>query len=332
MLFALLAIPLGLALYIAFRIYRFLRRTHAPILQGKVKRRIRYKKGRRLDLYLPTAHRQAKTPVLIFLHGGGWVFGTRLSVNNTHFHGAFATLRAQGYAIVSPSYTLAKRNRSPFPACLEDVTDALRWLADHAEQYQFDLDNVGLLGESAGGHLALLMGFREPAAYGKGHTIPIRYVIDVFGPTHLYALYQDLLPFLNGLRVRVQRMPRLLRPHFDLLRKLFGFDPQEEPERARAFAEEFSPYNWVHAQGPPTLIIHGTYDRVVPFRQSQLLQERLETLGAAHRLQALAGVGHSFRGADVQTRIQLQKWVVDFVGSQYVAPQHSRIETVEGTD
>lgn len=315
MLIALLSISLLFVGWIAYRIYSFLRATNAPILQGKRQRNIRYKRGRKLDVYHPTQQIYDRAPVLVFLHGGGWVMGSRLMVNNARFHLTLNALRAAGYAIVAPAYTKASAGRSPFPACLEDVADALAWVRANADKYSFDADEVGILGESAGAHIGLMVTYSPPDAFTDKPIAKPKYLVDVYGPAHLHRLYQDLDPMLDALQTRTERWPRLLRAYTDVRQKLFGFDPKAEPERALEFAKAYSPYLRVHADVPPTLIVHGEYDRLVPVSQSFLLKEKLEEFGVPHQLQIVHGMGHSFRGATPAQRRQVQEWIVDFARS-----------------
>lgn len=317
MLKLLLLIPFGLLFFVLYRLYSFLKVTDAPILNGKKHFNIRYKKGKRLDVYQPTRKVFARSPVLVFLHGGGWVMGSKYFVNNARFHGALNELRQQGYAIISPKYTLAKAGRSPFPASLADVHDALAWLEKNADRYRFDLKNVGLLGESAGAHIGLLAANCEPETFDCQHQIKIRYVVDIYGPTALYPLYRQLMPFIDGLKKRAERYPRRLRSRFNVAENIFGFDPRQEPERARVMALRFSPVEKLTAEAPPTLVIHGSYDQLVPLSQSRLLVEKMETLNVPHEYHVLPGVGHAFRGASREQRLQVQEWITDFVLRQY---------------
>lgn len=305
------------ALFVASRIYRFFKRTNAPILQGKLHCSVNYKKGKSLDIYQPTRSVYEKSPVVVFFHGGGWVFGTKKMVNNARFNGAFNALREQGYTIVSPAYTLAKSGKSPFPACIEDAVDALAWIGEHADSYGFDLDNVGLMGESAGAHIALMASYHQPDTFSSGHSIAIKYVVDVYGPTNMHQLYEDLKPFLINFSDRISTWPSLLQRRFDVTKNLFGFDPDAEPERAHTFMNRFSPHLQVAADAPNTLIIHGERDSLVPVSQSYLLKERLNELEVRNKTYILKGMGHSLRGASVQQRELVQEWIVDFVQEHY---------------
>ena len=130
--------------------------NEAPILMGDVIHHVAYKNNLTLDIYQPTDTVYAKNPVVVFFHGGAWIMGIKESININRFNDAINRLRQQGYAVISPEYTLADDGKSPFPDCIIDARDVLVWIKNNAEIYHFDLQNVGLFGESAGAHIALM--------------------------------------------------------------------------------------------------------------------------------------------------------------------------------
>lgn len=316
MLKALLIIIIVFVLFIAYRIYSFLRATNAPILNGKFHFNKKYKPGKKLDVYQPTKKAYDKSPVVIFLHGGGWVMGSKFFINNARFHGALNALRDKGYAIISPKYTLAKKGKSPFPACLEDAHDVLAWIKNNADKYNFDLGNVGLLGESAGAHIAMMTAYGNREEFSP-HSISIQYVVDVYGPAALYRLYRELMPFIESLSARAERFPRRLRDRFNIAENIFGFNPKDEPEKAKTFADKYSPTQVVTPDAPPTLIIHGDRDPLVPVSQPYILQKKLEEIQVEHEIHIVEKMGHALRGATPMQRGLVQKWIVDFVVGHY---------------
>lgn len=97
----------------------------APLLHGEVQYHIPISENQKLDVYYPTADVYDKMPVVVFIHGGAWIGGDKVSVNNNRFNEAFNALRNAGYAIVSPDYALARNGNSPFPENIKDSYDAL---------------------------------------------------------------------------------------------------------------------------------------------------------------------------------------------------------------
>lgn len=302
---------------IAFSIVRFLKKNDAPALHGKVNHSIQFKEGLKLDVYQPTEQVYERSPVLVYIHGGAWITGSKISVNNARFNGAFNTLREKGYAVVSPDYTLAKFGKSPFPACLADAFDAVKWIEDHADEYNFDLNNVGLLGESAGAHIALVTAYTENQTYTAPNNLDFRYVIDVYGPTQLLRLYQDQTTLLDTINTRTKALPTSLREHLDITQYLFGFDPEEDSVKTGEFTAQYSPFFEVRRGVPNTLLIHGNKDRVVPVSQSHLLKEKLDETGIPNELHILDGVDHAFRNATQEQRDSVQQWITGFVLEHY---------------
>ncbi|MEM9985323.1 MAG: alpha/beta hydrolase [Bacteroidota bacterium] len=316
-----IGVVLGLCLLMGGYALFFFQTEEAPFLQGKVLFSLPYHGELTLDVYQPTQQVYVRAPVLVYIHGGAWITGGKGSVNNARFNEAFNQLRNQGYAIVSPNYTLARLGNPPFPACLTDGFVALQWIEDHADSLGLDLNNVGLIGESAGGHIAQVLAYMDGAEFGANPEVPIRYLIDVYGPTDLGKLYRDQVPLIDSLRSMTARLPERWQKCLDVTRYLFGFDPTTDSIRAEQFAYAYSPFYHVGPQAPPTLLIHGEADRLVPFSQSEILQGRLDDLGVSHQLHPLPGVDHAFREATEAQKAEVQRWITEFVLAHYQGEQ-----------
>ncbi len=289
--------------------------NRAPILQGNVGYHIPYKQGKTLDIYEPTHRAYDQAPVLIYFHGGAWMVGRKEAINMNRFNGAINTLRANGYCIISPDYELASE-RSPFPDCIIDAYDVLAWLERHADEYHLDLNNVGVLGESAGAHIAMMLafGYREQSTGQPGGIRP-RYLIDVYGPSDLDMLYHG--PTKDTLDAYLGKLPATLQKHLDPTQKLFGFDPKEDSLKAAAFMYQYSPITYVCKNAPPVLMIHGTADRVVPVEHSTNLRHVLEDLRIDHQYYELDQVDHAFINASKAQSDSVQTWLSSFVKAHY---------------
>ena len=231
-----------------------------------------------LDLYRPAAGADP-APLVVFMHGGGWLRGDRSMVSPSFASwrpGPLARLAADGFAVASVDYRLSGEAR--FPAQLEDVAAAVDWLTGHAGEYGFDAGRIVLWGESAGAHLAALLGLRLPAPTG------VRGVVDWYGPADLTALQEQV-----GVAGALTDDPLDTREA-----RLLGAPVATVPELARAA----SPISHVRAGAPPFLIAHGTADRAVPFRQSEALAAALAEAGADVRFEAVNGADHMWVGVD----------------------------------
>lgn len=212
-------------------------------------------------------------PAVVAIHGGGFRAGER-----SGYSGLILKLAERGYVAATVSYRLAPR--SQFPAAVQDVKAAVRFLRANAQRFGIDPERIGAVGGSAGGHLALFLGLTpgvpdlEIGGGNQDQSSRVSCVVSYFPPTDMAKLYTTstaaaavLPPFLGG-----------------------------TPENARAAHIEASPIHWVTPRAPPILAIHGTQDRTVPYEQSQWLVERLKALGATAELETIEGGEHGFRG------------------------------------
>ncbi|MFD0688003.1 alpha/beta hydrolase [Actinomadura fibrosa] len=228
----------------------------------------------RLDLYLPSG---VGAPLVVFVHGGGWLGGSRKTLTPVFRDWRphpFERLAARGFAVASVGYRFSGEAR--WPAQLDDVAAAFDHLVERAEEFRYDAGRTVLWGESAGAHLAVMLGLREAARVSG--------VIDWYGPMDLVAMGREDDP-AHALSddVRDTREARLL-----------GAPVRDVPELARAA----SPIAHVHGGAPPFLIAHGTADRAVPFEQSAALAAALAAAGASVRFEAVEGADHLWRGVD----------------------------------
>lgn len=219
-----------------------------------------------LDLYLPE-HPAGLPPLVIWVHGGGWSAGDRRFCPDLRRW--FASC---GIAMASIDYRLSGQAR--FPAPLEDVREAIRWLKAHSDVYGFDGGAVGLWGASAGAHLAALA-----ALTAADPDEDVQAVVDGYAPSDLGRLDEGAP---EG---------SLIHDWEDSAEAgLLGVRPSEDAERARAA----SPLAHVQPGAPPFLILHGLADRIVPARQSELLYEALAAWGCKATLCLIDGLDHGF--------------------------------------
>ena len=203
-----------------------------------------------LDLY---CRNDAPTPmpVVVAIHGGSWASGdsTQLPAIN-HF------LAARGYAVAAINYRLAPRH--VFPAAYDDVLAAISYLEANAEELNIDARRLVLMGRSAGGQLALLAGY-------AANKEAIRGVIAY------YPVSDMNWSWANPTNPLVLNVPRTLGDYL-------GGTPEDVPDSYDAA----SPYEFVTATSPPTLLIHGARDELVFARQSRRLQTRLDQAKRPH--------------------------------------------------
>lgn len=188
-----------------------------------------------LDLHVP---RDAPAPLVVWLHGGGWTQGSRVRIPpNVDRHWALGRMLLAGAAVALMDYRLA--SEAPFPAAVEDVGTAVRWLRAHAEELAVDGGRLAFFGQSAGAHLACM-------ATSLDDDLDVRAIVDWFGPTDLAALGDLGRDAIRGSR----------------------WDPAQA-----------SPLTHVHERLPPFFVAHGRDDLLVPVAQSRSYVEALRAAG-----------------------------------------------------
>ncbi len=305
----------GIALIIAMVTHFFI--NEPPIIQGDLQRNVPYKKDHYLDIYFPTKKTHARSPILLYMHGGAWVTGKKEAINFNRIHGAVNKLRDMGFTVISPDYTLARNGNSPFPDCVQDGFDAIQWVVHHADSLNLDTTSFGLIGESAGAHISMLLAFAPPSRFDREHKkTDIDYVVDIYGPTDLHRLYHR--PEIDSLSAFLATLPSPINKRLDLPKLLFGFDPKADSIKTAHFMSLYSPVRFLTDDNvPPVLMIHGDKDHIVPVKQSIVLKTHLDSFSIPNQLKILEGVCHGFIGIDNEEKAALQHWIVDFIENHY---------------
>ena len=248
----------------------------------KMEKDIAYIEGgdeaQKLDIYVPEKPADKPLPLVVHIHGGGWIGGSK-------FPCPVAGMVLKGYAVASVEYRFSQKAK--FPAQIQDCQAAIRWLRAHAKQYNFDTEHVGVVGGSAGGHLSALVG----TSGGKKAFVPIggnedqsdrvQAVCDIFGPANFGTVVQQAADDKNVKNIFEFNTPK--DPHSSLI----GAKLDEKPK-----ADAVSPVHYVSKDNPPFLILHGTHDTLVRYAQSQELLAALKAQGVEAWLQTIPGAGH----------------------------------------
>jgi len=231
----------------------------------------------KLDVIAPR-DTSAPLPTLLYIHGGGWVGGDKDAVFLR-----FLPYLEMGFAVVNVEYRLGRVALAP--AAVEDCRCALRWVIENAEEYGFDTDRIVVSGTSAGGHLTLTTGMlpasagldgRCPALNPDGHgrrdayepEMPVAAMVNWYGITDV----ADLVEGPNAKFYAIQWMGGMAD--------------------WRDVAQRVSPLEYVRADLPPILTIHGDADSVVPYQHGVRLHEALEKAGVANQLHTVPGGDH----------------------------------------
>jgi acetyl esterase/lipase len=224
-----------------------------------------------LDIALPEGDGNAR-PLILCIHGGGWRGGNRGA-----YRDLIRGLAARGYVAATASYRLT--DVAAWPAQIDDVRDALRWLRKNAARYGIDPERVGAMGHSAGGHLSLMLGLMPDGE--SLADVRVQAVVNYFGPTAL-----EIAEFT---------------PDVDRLIEWLAGGPRAEKLDA---LRDASPLSYVGRGDAPVLTFHGTADAIVPVHQAKVLQEALEKANVPARARILEGLNHSWGGADAEKSLK----------------------------
>ena len=238
-----------------------------------------YGKGAGEDLKLNLGHPKEQTgalPCILIIHGGGWAAGKKED-HNTQVR----ELAQRGYVAATVGYRFAPKHT--FPAQIEDVKCAVRFLRANAEKYGIDKDRIGAVGFSAGAHLSMLLGTmdKDDGLEGEGgnpeQSSKVNAVVAWFGPTDLTSsdwpeqTGKILMNFLGGSK----------NEKLDLYKKA-------------------SPLTYVNKGDAPMLLIQGTKDVLVPWTQATYMAEALSKAGVYGRVDLIVGANHGWGGAELQ--------------------------------
>lgn len=219
----------------------------------------------RIDLYLPP-EKNAPSPMIINIHGGGWNHGVKESQTG------FNTFFKMGFAVANMEYRLT--GQATAPAAVEDTRCALIYLIKNAKALNIDVNRIVIMGGSAGGHLALMGGLLGNDRRFDGNCpgmedIKVAAIIDKYGIT-------DVWDWGYGKNVTSKSAGAWL-----------GSKATD-----KNFAMSVSPINYVNKNSPPTFIVHGDADPTVPYQQSVDLHKKFLEAGVKTEFMTVKGGLH----------------------------------------
>jgi acetyl esterase/lipase len=244
----------------------------------------------KLDLYYPKQSNGKPLPVAVNVHGGSWRAGDKARSDSAP---DIPDLLERGYLVAAVNYRLAPSYK--FPAQIEDIKCAVRFLRANAARYHLDPDRIGAWGCSAGGHLVALLGVTDPQAGFDGaggfadQSSRVRAVAALSAPTDL-TLY-DAVARAN------------------MLEQVFGVRTPNSPMLARA-----SPITYISKDAAPFLIVQGDKDEVVSIKHAEKLYERLTAVGVSAELTTVENGRHCFPSESAMrpSRAEISRIIADF--------------------
>ncbi|MFU7515091.1 alpha/beta hydrolase fold domain-containing protein [Clostridium sp. HCS.1] len=244
-----------------------------------------------LDIFNAKKEVKNGSPVIIYVHGGSWVYGDK------EIPDAISPLldafREEGYSIISTSYELM-RGEENFNKQISDVKDTIRWVHKNKEEYNFNENKIGIIGASSGAHLSLMAAYSSEDEFVddeelKNYPSSIKYLIDFFGPTDLNTLDMnnvnwDLEQIINSVG-----------------------------DRKEEVLTKYSPINYVDKNEPTTLIIHSRKDSIVPYKNAEILYEELISKKNKANIITLEGATHDFSEFDMEEVVTVGTKMLEFI-------------------
>ena len=244
-----------------------------------------------LDIYTDKKANEA-TPVIIYVFGNGWMYGDK--VIPSAIESIIDLLKDEGYAVISTSYELMD-DEVILEEQISDVKDTIRWVYKNKDKYNFDVNNIGIIGPSAGAQLSMMAVFSQDDEFIgdkslKSYSSKVKYIIDLFGPARLSKVNLSVGP-----KEVVER---------------FSDNDIEK------LSKEFSPIEYVKEDLPDTLIIHSLKDNIVPYETSVELYETALKYNNNFELYTLQNCTHYLENLSNTEALNLYMKIVDYILSK----------------
>ena len=244
-----------------------------------------------LDIYTNKEAKEA-TPVIIYVFGNGWMYGDK--VIPSAIESIIDLLKDEGYAVISTSYELME-DEVILEDQISDVKDTIRWIYKNKDKYNFDVNNIGIIGPSAGAQLSMMAAFSQDDEFIgdkslKSYSSKVKYIIDLFGPARLSEVNLSVGPE-------------------EVVKKFSDNDIEK-------LSKEFSPIEYVREDLPDTLIIHSLKDNIVPYETSVELYETALKYNNNFELYTLQNCTHYLENLSNTEALNLYMKIVDYILTQ----------------
>lgn len=260
---------------------------------------------------------EAKRPTLIWIHGGAWIAGDKGSIEPI----AFQVAGLGKYNLISIGYRLASDESAPWPEIVYDVKAAVRWIKLNSEKLGIDPDEIILIGESAGAHLAALTAFSSGVEELEGDKTPgasteVKAAVLFYGPYNMssFAVQKN-----SAIKSGMCEEPPYSSPILELLDcaetngTRYNIDTCDLRDVRAA-----DPGAYLDKSDPPAYLVHGEHDCTVPWGQSKALHDELDDVGVRNEFVSVKGGEHEVSSLGVKAQD-----IVDFINESLVDEKES---------
>ncbi|WP_299995208.1 prolyl oligopeptidase family serine peptidase [uncultured Clostridium sp.] len=232
------------------------------------------------------------SPVIIYVFGNGWMYGDK--VIPSAIEPIIDLLKNEGYAVISTSYELMN-NEIILKDQISDVKDTIRWIYKNKDKYNFDTNNIGMIGPSAGAHLCMMAAFSDDDEFIgdyslKSYSSKVKYIVDLFGPSKLSEINLSIAPK--------------------------NITDNLTNDSIESLSKEFSPIEYITSKLPDTLIIHSLKDDIIPYESSLKLYEASIKYNNNFELYTLQNCTHTLKNLSETEALNLYMKIVDFILKQ----------------
>lgn len=241
-------------------------------------------------LFRPLEKRYEKSPLLVYIHGGGWGGGDRFKVTRGGIIDVIRGLNKEGITCASIEYRLVDRETATAADAVADCKDAVRYFVKNAETYGIDPARIGTFGSSAGGHLTLV------TALGKDEDYPCEPSID--GPDYTIRCVASYYPQVSFTDRSLMTVGNFRRPQ--RLVPLLGGPLEEKRELARLL----SPIDLVNPDSPAIFLAHGDADEVLSVENAIAMEKEARENGVPVECVISKGAGHGFSGTNIDPSLE----------------------------
>ncbi|WP_395740135.1 alpha/beta hydrolase fold domain-containing protein [Prosthecobacter sp.] len=260
-----------------------------------------------LMLFQPLAKKHDKSPLVVYIHGGGWGGGDRYKVLRPDVIGVIRSLNQEGFTCASIEYRLVDGKPTLASDAVADCKDALRFLMKHAPEHGIDTERIGTFGSSAGGHLTLV------TALGKDSDYPCDPTIE--GPAARVRCVAAFYPLVSFVDAECMKGGNFERPQ-RMIPLLGGLLVEK-----RELALKLSPIELLRADSPDILVAHGDADKVLSVHNATALRDAAQAKGVPIECIISKGAGHGFSGDAISPTIaEIDRQTTAFFVKHLVPP------------